>query len=43
VADGLRPEIGAYLLITGVLSLHLLGINHGLRDLDEARYDAVLR
>jgi len=43
VADVPRPGIGAYLLIAGVLSVHLMGINHGLRDLQPARYDSLLR
>ncbi|MEZ5559783.1 MAG: hypothetical protein R3E86_14725 [Pseudomonadales bacterium] len=43
VADVPRPGVGAYLLIAGVLSVHLMGINHGLRDLQPARYDSQLR
>lgn len=43
VADVPRPGVGAYALIAGVLSLHLMGINHGLRDLHPARYESMLR
>lgn len=43
VADVPRPGIAAYLLIAAVLFVHLMGINHGLRDLQPARYDALLR
>jgi zinc transporter ZupT len=43
VADVPRPGIAAYLLIAAVLSVHLMGINHGLRDLQPARYDSLLR
>lgn len=43
VADVPRPAPGYYLLVASILSVHLLGMNHGLRELDPHRYDRVLR
>ncbi|TFG85341.1 MAG: hypothetical protein E4H19_08870 [Chromatiales bacterium] len=43
VADLPRPVLGTYFLIGAVLMLHVLGINHGLRNLHVERYERLLR
>ena len=43
LADMPRPEPLAYLLVGVVLMLHALGMAHGLRSANSARYDASLR